>query len=49
MKKKEICALGAGLSFLLGAGAVETMPVITIIMIAAMAALVKIGELWEAE
>jgi hypothetical protein len=49
MMKKELCALGVGLSVLIAAGAAETMPVITIIMIPVMAALVKIGELWEVE
>lgn len=45
--KKELCALGSGAAFIISAGAVENMPVLSFVLIAAMAALVRIGELWE--
>lgn len=46
--KKELCTLGVGACVILSAGAVENMPVVSALLIAATAALVKIGELWEA-
>lgn len=46
--KKELCAVGVAVCVILSAGAVENMPVVSALLIAATAALVKIGELWEA-
>ena len=45
--KKTICAFSGAAAFFIAAGVIETMPVISALLIAALAACVKIGELWE--
>lgn len=48
MTRKEKAALGAASSVLFAVGCAENYPVISALMIAALAACIKLGELWEA-
>ena len=45
--KQSIYALIVGGLLIIGAGCVETMPIVTAVCLAGMAVAVKAGELWE--
>ena len=45
--KQSIYALIVGGLLIVGAGVIETMPIITVICLVGMAAAVKAGELWQ--
>ena len=47
MSRKEKAAVGAAVSVLLAVGFAQRFPLISVLMIAALAACVKLGELWE--
>lgn len=47
--KQSICALIVGGLLIIGAGVIETMPIVTAVCLAGMAAAVKAGELWQAK
>lgn len=47
--KQSIYALIAGGLLIVGAGVIETMPIVTAVCLAGMAAAVKAGELWQAK
>ena len=47
--KQSIYALIVGGLLIVGAGVIETMPIITVICLVGMAAAVKAGELWQAK
>ena len=45
--KQSICALIVGALLLIGAGTIETLPIVTVMCLAGMAVAVKAGELWQ--
>ncbi len=45
--KQSIYALIVGGLLIIGAGVIETMPIVTAVCLAGMAAAVKAGELWQ--
>lgn len=47
--KQSFYALIVGGLLIVGAGVIETMPIVTAVCLAGMAAAVKAGELWQAK
>ena len=48
MSRKEKAAVGAAVSVLLAVGFVQRFPLISVLMIGALIACIRYGELWEA-
>ena len=48
MTRKEKAAAGAAVSVLFAVGFVQTLPILSVLMIGALIACIRYGELWEA-